>query len=151
MWHNRRMNLQTNTEHVTAPSLVSFRRARNTTTLFLRLKQSKLLSSPGEWITAVRIFGETIVPHCCSSQQNTSQHEISMCKKSSYPFSSLKHKQVSRDYNIKWNIQTTWVQCPMTGSFEHSNELSSCILHGLSPRANYTDWATAACRRNLCF
>jgi hypothetical protein len=25
-----------------------------------------------------------------------------------------------------------------------------CKLHGLSPRANYTDRATAACRRNDC-
>jgi hypothetical protein len=23
-------------------------------------------------------------------------------------------------------------------------------LHGLSPRANYTDWATTACRRSYC-
>jgi hypothetical protein len=30
--------------------------------------------------------------------------------------------------------------------------ISNCIflLHGLSPRANYTDWATATCRRSDC-
>jgi hypothetical protein len=31
-----------------------------------------------------------------------------------------------------------------------NNTKTKTKLHGLSPRVNYTDWATAACRRSDC-
>jgi hypothetical protein len=40
--------------------------------------------------------------------------------------------------------------CKHTLAFEVLQTLLKKKLHGLSPRANYTDRATAACRRSDC-
>jgi hypothetical protein len=76
---------------------------------------------------------------------------------------------------VEPEISLPWSQMPTTGlyrdeftshlltlTFRVISILSFCLslyisdpkrknkLHGLSPRANYTDWATAACRRSDC-
>jgi hypothetical protein len=47
--------------------------------------------------------------------------------------------------NQTWNPSST-----LTSLTSHKTKKTKTKLHGLSPRANYTDRATAACRRSDC-
>jgi hypothetical protein len=51
----------------------------------------------------------------------------------------------TEDLLLFWNNNSSFLFCDMFLIHSKTNK-----LHGLSPRANYTDRATAACRRSEC-
>jgi hypothetical protein len=54
--------------------------------------------------------------------------------------------------NISYNTMLLFYEstCDFNRFLNLQNVILSLSLHGLSPRANYTDRATAACRRSDC-
>jgi hypothetical protein len=70
-----------------------------------------------------------------------------------FQFELANHKAAGNDHEQSYCETSTAVQTPTARNFEASGKYWKLIklkskLRGLNPRANYTERATAACRRS---
>jgi hypothetical protein len=88
----------------------------------------------------------------CSSLQYVLSLLSLLCLYQSLPRNGFQRRRsIILHVNEFWSLFTVTI----TGVSELDCLASNCLkqtnkLHGLSPRANYTDWATGSCRRSDC-